>query len=128
MKSIPIGILLVMLSLPLAYINGNVEMAGGLYGNFYMLFIVSSVFMFMGLLILLQWANGLNTIKTLSIGTLFILGTHRLFFHKISLAISDYIGYYAGSIVSTIVYLAISVPIINFCNKKYPAILGKIKK
>lgn len=128
MKSIPIGILLVVLSLPLAYVNGEVEMAVGVYGKSYIIFIVQSVCMFIGLLILLQQIKNINFIQALSIGTFFILGTHMLFLHRISSALSCYIGYYAGSIFTAIVYFVVCVPIISICNKKYPALLGKVKK
>lgn len=115
--------------------NKNVDMYDGTFGRSYTLLFGANLCLFVALFNLLNITLN-NFVKIVSIGTLAILGSHRLFFNlnssllrhslsSISITTSDAMF---SAFPMTIIFLVEIIPLLFLANKKFPIVLGKLKK
>jgi len=123
-----VAILLFISYLAICWMNGRVDMYGGSYGTSYILAIIGAFLLFISMYRLFCISFG-NIVKTLSIGTFLILGTHSLVFPLFVVFLNRYIHIKNVSVVlCVILFFVVIFPLIKYCNENYPIVLGKLSK
>ena len=124
-----IEIFIFLLSIFFVYIcakyNGEVWVYINDYGNNFILYLLGGVFGFALVFVVSKWLNRIDSIiiREISTGSIMILGLHGFLLGKLKPVIEN------GLFVSIIVLFAF-IPVILFCKKFFPYILGiyRIKK
>lgn len=129
------GMVCIALFIIITLFNGDVDMWNATLGHSCTLLIIANLFMFVGLYNLLSIRNN-GIIKTLSVGTLAILGSHRIIYevnsslirHSLSLVTNEQPDFLFHPLSMTILFIVEITPLLYLLEKRYPIILGKIKK